>query len=78
MRHANLPEVKQRLADGATVRYEWSINLHYLITDGKPETIRFIDGRTYHAFVYHVAPKLIRRETGTTEQNNLIIEWSIK
>ena len=69
---ATLAEANQILADGGFIRFVWAEHLPaYLVkADGE---LRILDGRTYDSLRNH--KDLIRTETGSTEDKNLVIEW---
>jgi hypothetical protein len=69
---ATLAEANQILADGGIMRFVWGDKqpAHLVKASGD---IRILDGRTYDSL--RNREDLIRTETGSTENKNLVIEW---
>jgi hypothetical protein len=69
---ATLPEANQILADGGIMRFVWRDKqpAHLVKASGD---IRILDGRMYDSL--RNREDLIRTETGSTENKNLVIDW---
>jgi hypothetical protein len=74
MKVARMTDAKRIVAHGGLVRFTYKTGMAILVSaDGG---IRYqLDRRTYDAFLRVIAPELSRTESGSTETNDLVIEW---
>jgi len=70
---ARLDDIKTEVKNGGLVRLRWGHGPAVLIcADG---LVLPIDGRSYQGFLRAFANTLQRSETGSTEAEDLVIEW---
>jgi len=69
-----LAELNQLLASGGVLRLtwgKWESQIEAINANGQSF---LVDGRTYHA-ITRKHPELVQTETGSTDTNDLIMEW---
>jgi hypothetical protein len=71
-----LRDVQRVLSEGGFIRYIWRTGRRELIA-ANGSSLR-IDGRTYQSLLKKHTAGLIRTETGSTENKDLVIEWRKK
>lgn len=74
-RGALLAEAAQILADGGVMRFVWGSSLPAYLVKASGEQ-RILDGRAYDSL--RNRSDLIRTETGSTENKDLVIEWRLR
>jgi len=76
-RLARIKDIRKHLATDGYVKFVW-VNNQAILIHARHVTFCPIDGRSYQAFLLTADQKYNRTETGSTETNDLVIEWRNK